>query len=184
VSVPERRPLALLAAVGVAIALAGCTPSTAAPSGSPSPSPSSSSVADSPLRPVFPDPFDAASAGAESTRLADAIEATVPTASIVYVDKHDKLVAATAKAPRYFGVLRAITLSPSLDPVATAGSIVTKLKAAGWMQLSSKNTGGVQLVTLSSGTLASESWFAVVSGDPSTPGQSVAVVQLASPDLP
>ncbi|WP_394771222.1 hypothetical protein [Lacisediminihabitans sp.] len=181
---PERRALALAAAVGVAIALAGCTPTAAPPSGSPSPSPSSSTVAASPLRPVFPDPFDATSAAKESSRIGDAIEATVPTASIVYVDKHDQLVAATAKAPSYFGVLRAITLSPSLDPVATAGSIVTKLKAAGWMQLSSKDTGGVHLVTLSSGTLAGESWFAVVSGDPSTAGQSVVVVQLASPDLP
>lgn len=179
---PERRPLALITAVGVAIALAGCTQTVTAPSRSPSPS--SSSVASSPLRPVFPDPFDATSAGTESTRLGDAIEAAVPTASVVYVDKHDQLVAATAKAPSYFGVLRAITLSPSIDPVATAGSIVTKLKAAGWMQLSSKDTGGVHLVTLSSGSLASESWFAVVSGDPSTPGQSVVVVQLASPDLP
>jgi hypothetical protein len=172
----------VLAAVGVAIALAGCTAASVAPSGSPAPS--STAVADSPLRTVFPNPFDSTSAEKETVRIADAIDALIPKASVVYVDNHAQLVAATDKAGSYYGVLRTLTLSPSLDPLATAASIVTDLKAAGWMQLSTKDTGGVHVVTLSSGSLASESWFVVVSGDPSTPGQSVVAVQLASPDIP
>ena len=178
----DRRSLAVLAAVGVAIALAGCTQVPVASSGSPTAA--ATVPADSPLRPMFPGTFDAASARKDTVRIADAIDALIPAASVVYVDNHAQLVAATAKSGSYYGVLRTLTLSPAVDPVATATATVTTLKSAGWTQLESKDTDGVHLVTLASGSLASESWFVIVSGDPTTAGQSVVAVQLASPDIP
>jgi hypothetical protein len=139
--------------------------------------------ADSPLRPIIPSTITAATVEPESVRLADAIGELIAT-STVYVDDHDQLVAATKSAGSYFGVLRTITLTASSSPVTTANLLVTKLEESDWQPLQVTATQGVQVSTLASGTDAGTSWFVIISADPTTEGQPVVSISLASPDLP
>ena len=173
------------------VALAGCTggsPTTkgsASPEASniPMPSVTATAPADSALRSRYPAPFNAATAEAETIRLADAID-SLNTKSTTYVDNHNQVVAATANSRSYYGVLRTLTLGQKVDPAATANHIVTSLLEAGWHPLQATVTEGVHVSTLSSGTDVATSWFVVVSGDPTTATQPVVSIALSSPDLP
>lgn len=184
--------VAVVSGLLIALALTGCSggakaTATASPKVTgttiPAPSPSVTAPADSPLRPVVPSTMSAATAEPETVRLADAIDALVAT-STVYVDDHDQLVAATKSAGSYFGVLRTLTLATSVSPVTQANLIVTKLEEADWQPLQVTATSGVQVSTLASGTDAGTSWFVIISADPTTAGQPVVSISLASPDLP
>jgi hypothetical protein len=172
--------LALLVAAGIAVAAVGCT-------GAMTPAPSASAthtVTPSPLSPVMPAKLTADTAKTETVRIADAIEDVVGQSNIVHVDDHSELVAATKTAGSYYGVLRTITLEPSVDPVSLASTIVKKLTAAGWVQRQSSDSSGTSMVTLSSDPSSAESWFVLIGGDSSVAGQSVVTEQLLSPDLP
>lgn len=181
-----------VAVIALSLALTGCTgdaKSTPKPTPKatataiPAPAPSVTAPADSALRPIVPSTITAATVEPESVRLADAIGELIA-ASTVYVDDHDQLVAATKASGSYFGVLRTITLKSSESPVTTANLIVTKLQESGWQPLQVTATEGVQVSTLSSGTDARTSWFVIISADPTTEGQPVVSISLASPDLP
>ncbi|MDQ1548618.1 MAG: hypothetical protein QOD27_276 [Microbacteriaceae bacterium] len=174
--------VALIVAAGIALATTGCTASTAK---APSPTASASHPATaSPLNPVVPATLTADTAKTETVRIADAIETIVGPSKIVHVDDHSQLVAATKTTGSYYGVLRTITLDPSVNPVSLAATVVAKLKAAGWVQRQASDTGGTSMITLSSDPTAAESWFVLIGGDSSVAGQSVVTVQLLSPDLP
>jgi hypothetical protein len=136
------------------------------------------------LNPVVPATLTADTAKTETVRIADAIETIVGPSKIVHVDDHSQLVAATKTTGSYYGVLRTITLDPSVNPVSLAATVVAKLKAAGWVQRQASDTGGTSMITLSSDPTAAESWFVLIGGDSSVAGQSVVTVQLLSPDLP
>jgi hypothetical protein len=172
--------IALVVAAGIAVAATGCT-GTSAPVASATPSPIAT---DSPLYPVIPATLTADTAKTETVRIADAIQAVVGPSTIVHVDDHSELVAATKTTGSYYGVLRTITLEPSVNPLGLAATVVKKLKAAGWVQRQASDTGGTSMITLSSDPTAAESWFVLIGGDSSVAGQSVVTVQLLSPDLP
>ena len=177
----HRATIAVAATLALAgFALTGCTSATP----SPTPSASASVPADPALKPKFPTDFTAATAQAETVRVADAIVGLLPASIVLHVDNTAQLVPATTDAGAYYGVLRHVTLDPTVDPVAIATTVAEKLVASGWSQLQSSDTSGVHIITLSSGSLAKTSWFLIVSGDPRVEGQSVVSVQLASPDLP
>jgi hypothetical protein len=174
--------IAVVVAAGIAVATTGCTATTlAVNSASASPSPVAT---DSPLYPVIPTALTADTAKTETVRIADAIQAIVGPSRIVHVDDHSELVAATKTTGSYYGVLRTITLEPSVQPLTLAATVVKKLKAAGWVQRQSSDTGGTSMITLSSDPTAAESWFVLIGGDSSVAGQSVVTMQLLSPDLP
>ncbi|MCU1513685.1 MAG: hypothetical protein JWO10_775, partial [Microbacteriaceae bacterium] len=105
------------------------------------------------------------------------------TSSVVNIDNKDQLVAATGTSGSYYGVIQALTLSPTLDPVPVAKALATRLVASGWFQLDAKDVSGVHVITLSSGSLARTSWFLTLSGDPRVVGQPVIAISLASPDI-
>ncbi len=162
-----------------ALLLSGCTPS-AHPSATPTPS---ATIADPALRPVMPATLDAASAQAETERLADAIDELVIPSSVVYVDNHSVRVKTTGSSGDAWGVLRTITLTPTVDPSQVARSLVAVLEHSGWVLLHDTADTGTTVVALASGTETKKSWYLLVSGDASTVGQSVLTVQLESPAL-
>jgi hypothetical protein len=178
-----RRIAALAVVLTIVVgALTGCASGTSTTL--PSPTPTASVPADPALKSRFPSSFTAGTAQAESLRLADAIGALLPTNIVVHVANTDQLVPATTGAGSYYGVLRHITIDPTVDPVLVAKSIAQRLVASGWSQLQAQDQSSVHIVTLSSGSDAKTSWFLVLSGDPRVPNQSVVSLQLASPDLP
>jgi hypothetical protein len=178
-----RRIAALAVVLTIVVgALAGCASGTSTTL--PSPTPTASVAPDPALKSRFPSSFTAGTAQAESLRLADAIGALLPANIVVHVASTDQLVPATTGAGSYYGVLRHITIDPTVDPVLVAKSIAQRLVASGWSQLQAQDQSSVHIVTLSSGSDAKTSWFLVLSGDPRVPNQSVVSLQMASPDLP
>lgn len=178
-----RRPLPIaLAAVLIAgcAAITGCT--AAAPAAAPTPT--QSVPADPALIARFPKDLTADTAKTETVRLAAAIDALLPADIVVHVDDTSQLVAATATAKSYYGVLQIVTLDATVDPEVVVKAVAKRLTASGWSQLETSSTAGVRLISLSSGSLVATSWFLVLSGDPRVAGQPVMHVQLASPDLP
>lgn len=178
------RTRALAASAGVVLAaalLAGCT--DASREGlNPNPAPTAAAE-DSPLHPVYPDDFSAATAGPETVRVADEVQSLIDPSDIVHVDDHAQEVPADADGAAYFGVIRTLTLTPTVDPIAQARTIGAGLKAAGWVERDVVDEEGSYFAALSSVAKGKKSWFIVVGGDTSVAGQSVVSVQLASPDL-
>jgi len=162
----------------VSFALAGCTDAPSSTS-----EPAATAAADRPLHPVFPDQFTAASAESETVRVADAVEALLDPSDIVHVDDHAQEVPAQEDSAAYYGVIRTITLSPTVDPMAKAKAIEIALKADGWIERTVADEDGSYFAALASVALSAESWFILVGGDTSVAGQSVITLQLASPGL-
>jgi hypothetical protein len=175
------KSMAVLAAtVGVlaALTLSGCTSSGSTTTGG------SSSAAVNPLMPKVPSTLTATTAGTETKRIADQIQALVTKSDIVYSDDHAQVVAATDTAAAYYGVLRSITLEPTVSSVAEAKAIVSTLKSAGYTEQQTSDTNGVYLTALSSSGVPSKSWFVLIGGDDSSTEQSVLTLQIGSPDIP
>jgi hypothetical protein len=154
----------------------------AAPSATSPATPPSASVA-GPLTPVVPQPLTEASVSAETSRLADAIQALVDPAFVVNVDDHSQIVDKTDGTGRYFGVIRTLTLQPKTDAGAAATTIVTALQAAGWSTRKMPEEGKASVAALTSGPDPAAAWFAIVGADASVAGESVLSIQLASPDI-
>jgi hypothetical protein len=163
------------------LALTGCTPS---PRAAPVPGASASVPADPALATVFPADFTPASAKAETVRVADAIVALLPASIVTHVDTAERLNPATTDGGANYGVLRIVSLDPTVDPVAIAKTMVQKIEASGWTQRQASDASGVHLVTLTSNAKPNISWLLQLSGDPRIQGQSVIQLQLISPDLP
>lgn len=183
------RAVIVAAALAGVLALAGCA-SSSSPARSAAPSPAnptpaaSAPVTPTAVTPVVPDHLTEASAGTETTRIADAIQALIDPAVVVHVDDHAQLVDRADGKGRYFGVLRTLTLDPATDPVAISAAIVATLKSSGWLSRNSSTVGGVSVNALTSDTAAASAWFVVIGGDASMRGESVVSLQLASPDIP
>jgi hypothetical protein len=171
----------LVVALAGLLVLTGCTTASPKKSATPTPTPT---IADTALRPVYTPPLTQATAKTETERLADAIDDLILPTSLVYVDDHSLLIAASGKTPAAWGVLRTITLTPSTDPSQVAESLVAVLEQSGWVLLHNTTDSGTEVIALASGTKTKTSWYVLVSGDASTAGQSVVTVQLESPGLP
>ncbi|MDQ1571434.1 MAG: hypothetical protein QOF79_2108 [Actinomycetota bacterium] len=177
----KRRALAPVAlTIIVAALLAGC-----GLVGSESATKASHSAAANPLRalkPVYPKKLTAATAKTETIRIADQIQDLIAKTDIIYVDNHDEVVPATKTAGSYYGVLRTVNVSPSLDPGAQAEAMAKLLETAGWIERENANDTGKYLVALSSSS-DSRAWFLLLGGDAGDK-KPVVTIQLASPDLP
>jgi hypothetical protein len=159
------------------------------PSATDAPDSSSEGEADaatntSPLMPVFPEVLDAASAEAETVRVADEIEAQLDPSTILFVDDHPQVVDSTTEAGQYFGVLRILSLTESTDPVLLAKVLAVQLKAAGWTEASVDSTEGSYFVALISSDNAEESWILQLGGDTSAEGNGAITINLLSPTFP
>jgi hypothetical protein len=175
--------VALVAAA--ALLLSGCTGSgTSEPGATPSATPTptvSAAPADSPLRSVYPDEFTEATSKKESVRLADAVQGLLDASTILYVDDHSQLVDATDDEAEYFGVLRTITLDPTVDPVLLAQYMDLQLRAAGWNEIQVSNEDGTYYAYLASSENDDQAWYLLLGGDSSVEGQSVVTLQFVSP---
>ncbi|MFT4122440.1 MAG: hypothetical protein QM635_01250 [Microbacteriaceae bacterium] len=185
----EARILSIACAVLALSALAGCTGSGTA-SGSAQATAVSTAVASASATVAYDDSvvpdvagdLDEDSAGTEAVRLADAIEALVPAASIVYSDDHDQYVAASDEGAAYYGVIRTITLEGGTDATAQSAAIIATLEASGWTRTQTTEQDGLALTALVS-SLDAAAWFVLIGGDDSG-DEPVLSLQLASPDLP
>jgi hypothetical protein len=174
------KAIAAVAIVAVGLALSGCT------SGTPGakPTSSTSSALDS-LLPAVPKALTAATAKKATVNLADSIGTLISSPDVVYVDNHSQLVPATKTDASYYGVLRTITVSASLDPLQQAEAMEKLLVAAGWTEDQTTTDKGKYLAAMSSDPAAPQrSWFLLLGGDSTVAKQPVVTVQLASPDLP
>jgi hypothetical protein len=176
--VPVRKAL-LGAALISTLLLSGCT--AAAPKPTPTPS---ATIADLAVRPLYPSSMTAVTAQKETERLADAIDDIIEPTSVQYIDRHSVMVPATGTTKRAWGVLRTLTLTPTLDPAQVASSVVAVLQHSGWVLLHNTTDTGTTVIALASGTRTSTAWYLLVSGDASKVGQSVVTVQLESPAIP
>jgi hypothetical protein len=167
----------ILAAV---LLLSGCS----SVHSTPKPTPVHASSALSALLPVAPRTLTAATAKTETTKLADSIDSLIASTDIVYVDDHSQLISATKSAGSYYGILRTITVSTSLDPVQQATAMETLLVQAGWIKRDTTTATGRYLAAMSSSSDGSKAWFLLLGGDSTVAEQPVITVQLASPDLP
>ncbi len=175
-----RRAAAVSALLLATLALAGCTGATPKSTASPSPTSALNS-----LQPVVPKTLNAATAKTATVNLADSIDTLIASTDVVYVDDHSQLVAATKSTPSYYGVLRTITVSTSLDPLQQAEAMEKILVEAGWKEDQTATDKGKYLAALSSNIAApARSWFLLLGGDSTVTKQPVVTVQLASPDLP
>ncbi len=163
----------------LALFLAGCT--AAGPASTPSPS--ATAKLDTQLIAVMPGTLDAPTAQTETVRLADAIQALIPTDLVLHVDDHSQLVAKTGGTGHYYAVLRAISLQTATDPIAYAKALVASLIRAGWVERTTSD-GTTNYLTALQSSRAATPWIVLVGGDSSVTDQSVISLQLASPDLP
>jgi hypothetical protein len=136
-----------------------------------------------PLKPVVPKKLTASTTKTETIRIAGQIQDLIAQTDIVFVDNHDELVPATKTAPSYYGVLRTINVSKTLDPGAQAQAMAKLLETAGWIERETANDTGKYLVALSSSTDSTKAWFLLLGGDAGDK-KPVVTIQLASPDLP
>ena len=132
----------------------------------------------------MPDELTEATLSAETTRIAAAVQGLIDPAIIVNVDDHSQLVDKTESAGRYYGILRPITLDPSVDAVRAAKEIVSILESSGWINRDVATEADPFLSGLVSSKDDATSWFLAIVGDTSISGQSVISIQLASPDIP
>jgi hypothetical protein len=175
---------AYIAAIALAaiLALAGCTGSHKTTTVS-TPKPTAATALGA-LEPVFPAKLTPTTAKSETVRVADAIQGLIAKTDIVYVDDHSQLVAATKSTPSYYGVLRTVNVSPSLDPIEQATAMSKLLVAAGWIERKNQSATGSYLDALSSDPDGNKSWFVLLGADSTAAKQPVVTIQLASPDLP
>jgi hypothetical protein len=165
-------------ALALALALAGCSATPAA-----NPSPTVTAKLDKQLIAVMPSTFDATTAQTETVRLANAIQALIPTDLVQHVDDTSQLVARTSTTGHYYAVLRAISLPTATDPIAYAKALVAALIRAGWVERTVSD-GTTNYLTALQSDRSNSPWIVLVGGDSSVTNQSVVSLQLASPDLP
>ena len=165
---------------------------TASASGGPAPSESpapSQGARDSPLLPVYPDPFTAETVAAESNRVGDLLVGFVDASesgapNVVNDDAIAQVVPADESGGSYFGVLHTLTLDPSVDATTQVEALRSALVDGGWSEQEVTDTPAQYLLAFTSDPDTPRSWFLVVGADRSEPEQSVVSIQLASPDLP
>jgi hypothetical protein len=177
----ESRALAALAGALLVVSLGGCTLVGSSTPASPAPQ-SSTSTALGGLHPVMPKKLTAAKAKSETLRVANSIQALIAKTDIIYVDNHDKLVAKTSTTGAYYGVLRTVNVSKSLDPLEQASAMEKLLIAAGWTEQQVNGATSNYSATLTSDGGKSDSWLLVLAAD-TTASKPVVVIQLISPDL-
>ncbi|MCU1414631.1 MAG: hypothetical protein JWN80_1971 [Microbacteriaceae bacterium] len=166
-------------ALAAVLLLAGCSATPAA-----SPSPTATAKLDKQLIAVMPSTLDATTAQTETVRLANAIQALIPTDLVLHTDDHSQLVAKTdGSGGSYYAVLRAISLQTATDPNAYANALVAALIRAGWVERTT-SSGTTNVLTALQSSRSSTPWIVLVGGDSSVTDQSVVSLQLASPDLP
>lgn len=193
-AVPRRLPLRVAAVALVLAALAGCSSggaprpaadasaASAAPSSS-APTPVTTAKPVPALVPLSLAPVDEATATTETTRIADAIQALIPSSELVYVDDHGQYSAASGENAAFYGIARVISLQPEDDPRAMAASLIQSLEASGWTVTQSTDQAGLTLTALTTATKGQQ-WLTLIGSDTTVEGQSVLNLQLASPDLP
>ncbi|WP_181243096.1 hypothetical protein [Glaciihabitans tibetensis] len=164
----------------------GSGDSSATESASPSQSPNTPDPApnDSPLMAVYPAELTAASAEAETVRVADQIQALLDPSTILFVDDHPQLVDSSTGTGQYFGVLRILSLTESTDPVLLAKVLTLELKGAGWTEASVDATDGSYFVALVSSKNADQAWILQLGGDTSAEGNGAITLNLLSPTFP
>jgi hypothetical protein len=176
----SKRLAGLLLVAILASSLAGCDLVGHGASPTASHTPATALV---PLLPSYPKTLTAANAKTETLRVADQIQDLIASTDIVFVDKHEQLVAKTKAAAGYYGVLRTINVSPSLDAVEQATAMAKLLETAGWIEKQVAPDTGQYLAALSSSSDPTKTWFLILGGD-TTNKKPVITIQLASPDLP
>jgi hypothetical protein len=169
------------ALVATALLLPGCTTGDASPTATPTATQATAAF-DETVVPDAPATLDEDSAGTEAVRLADAIQALIPTSAIVYVDDHAQYVEASEAGAAYYGVIRTVSLEAGRDAEADAASIIATLESSGWTQTQTTDEGAMTLTALVS-SLDAAAWFVLVGGDNSGDQPAISL-QLASPDLP
>lgn len=174
-----------------ALVLTGCASSSgpvgrepAASAPAPAPAPEATAPAAIEVVPVLPGQLTLDAMTAESTRIADAIQALIDPVLILNVDDHSELIEASTGDGRYFGIIRTITLDPSADAVATATGMVATMHSSGWLDAETMEQSGMYVSRAVSSSNPASAWFAVIGGDASVPGESAISLQLASPDIP
>lgn len=169
------------------LAFTGCA-SSASPTGPERPAPAPTTEPTAPpvaaVIPVLPAELTPDAVTVESTRIADAVQSLIDPALIINVDNHTEMVDKSTGDGRYYGIIRTITLDPATNPITTATGIVAILEASGWLNAETTDQGGIYLSRIISGADPASSWFAVIGGDASVPGESAISLQLASPDIP
>lgn len=182
-----------LALTGCTAAGAGNSSSTPAPTAGSTDSPDASSSSPeaeatatvvSSVTAIVPTEMTEETISAETTRIAAAVQDLIDPALIVNVDDHSQLVDKTESVGRYYGILRPITLQPSVDAVRAATEIVSILESSGWINRDVATEADPFLSGLVSSKDDATSWFLAIVGDTSVPGESVLSIQLASPDIP
>lgn len=164
----------------------GADGSGQAPGASPSPT---GALAASTLVPVIPDPLTVDAVKAETTRVADLMVGFIDSGeggigNLLNDDAAEEIVPANGAAASVFGVLRTLTLDPSVDAAQQAESLRSALVAGGWIERKISNTQTGYVAVLSSSAEPSEAWFLQLGADLSVPGESVIALQLLSPNLP
>lgn len=172
----------VVVAVAISLALVGCTAASPGKSAASTPKSTVSSALDA-LQPVMPKKFTEAAAKKTTDDLAKQIDSLVASTDTVYIDNHEKLIAATSTSAATYGVIRTINVSPSLDPLQQAEAMEKLLVAAGWKLEDSTSATGKYLAAMSSSTDPSKAWFLLLGGDSTVAKQPVVTVQLASPDI-
>ncbi|MFT2816224.1 hypothetical protein [Leifsonia sp. A12D58] len=177
-----------------ALALTGCTAAGAdSASGTPAPTTANTDSPDassseatvvSSVTAIVPTDLNEETISAETTRIAAAVQALIDPALIINVDDHAQFVDKTESVGRYYGILRPITLEPSVDAVRAATEIVSILESSGWINRDVATEADPFLSGLVSSKDDATSWFLAIVGDTSVAGQSVLSIQLASPDIP
>lgn len=180
--------LGLSTAIGVGVSGITAPGDSSAPAPAASPSPTGE-LAASTLVPVSPDPYTVEAVGAETTRVADLMVGFIDAGegglgNLLNDDAVAQVVPAGGGAASYYGVIRTLTLDPSVDATAQATSLQSALVAGGWILRDVSDAGSASVATLSSSAEPVESWFLQIGVDRSVPGESVISLQLASPDLP
>ena len=173
---------AVVIAVAAALLLSGCSAATAKPTPTPTTSVTAGPV-DAALIVRHPATLDAESAQTETVRLADAMQALLPSDVVQHTEDVSQLVAKTTGTGHYYAVLRAAQLVANADPAAYAKAAARALIDAGWIERTTSDQSGNYLTALQSDR-GKTPWIVVVGGDSSVVGQPVVSLQLASPDLP
>ena len=172
-----------IAAVGL-LALAGCTadapPTTPMPTASTTPP--SATILNPELVPQDSAVTTAESAQAETTRLADAIQALLDPATVLSVQDQSQLIPEQDDLLPYYAAYRLISLDPSVDPALLSETLSAVLVQSGWTR--SETTGEVgHTVWALAGGSAEAPWFVFIDGDASVAGQSSLSFTIGSPDI-
>jgi hypothetical protein len=187
------RASAITVLLASGLALTGCASSSSpeappasahasAPASEPAPGPTGP-ITPTAVTPVVPEELTAETVTAESTRVADAIQALIDPALVRHVDNHAELMESSGGG-RYYGIIRTVTLDPATDPVASATAVVAELESSGWINRETTDQNGTYVSALTSLADPASAWFAVIGGDATVDGESAVSIQIASPDVP